>query len=164
MSCSFSPGKQNPLTKKLHLDEDDISIINNSVSDNSITMSAAASHVTNNTAVVMLAFSKDSKETFGNSLNPHIDKFTIDNETIEKYMLISELSEDKKTLYCYLTWHMAEPLDGKTVTLCVEQLICNESQVEGKTFPDEIINGKWSLDFVLKSNTNGVSLCKTNIK
>lgn len=161
VSCIFSPRiqnhstrVQNQLAKKLYLNEANLSIENKSISDIGITMSVAASHVTKNTAVVMLAFSKDSEEPFGNCLNPDLKEFTIENKTIEKYMLISELSEDKKNLYCYLTWHMKEPLDGKTVVLDVEQLVCNESQVEGKTFSDEIINGKWPLDFVLESNKN----------
>ena len=156
MSCAFSPTMQNLLANKLHLDEKETSIINKSVSDNGITMSVVSSHVAKNTAVVMLAFTKNSEKPFGNCLNPNIEKLTTGNKLIEKCMLVSELSEDKKTLYCYLTWHTYEPLDGKTVTLNVEQLVCNESQVNGKTFSDEIINGKWPLDFALEANTDNI--------
>ena len=74
MSCAFSPTMQNQLANRLHLDEENISIINKSVSDNGITMSIVSSHVAKNTAVIMLAFTKDSGETFGNSLNPDIEK------------------------------------------------------------------------------------------
>lgn len=154
MSSTFAPGIQNQLAKKLHLDEENTSIINKSISNNGITMTVVSSHVAKNTAVVMLAFSKDSKEPFGNCLNPDIEKLTIGNKIIENNMLLSELSEDKKTLYCYLTWHMEEPIDGKEVVLNVEQLICNESQVAGKTFSDEIINGKWPMDFILEANAD----------
>ncbi|MHB8129724.1 MAG: hypothetical protein ACYDEX_12075 [Mobilitalea sp.] len=153
---SFSPTMQSRLADKLHLKEEDTSSINKSVSDNAITMSVVSSHVAGNTAVVMLSFSKDSDDAFGNCLNPDIEKWTVGNKTIENSMLISELSKDKKTLYCYLTWHTDEPLAGKTVTLNVEQLICNESQVIGKVFSDQIIHGKWTLNFLLKANTNNI--------
>jgi len=161
---AFSPTMQNVLANKLHLKnvlanrlhlkEEDTSIIDKSVSDSGITMSVVSSHVAGSTAVVMLAFTKDNEETFGNSLNPDIENLSYENKKIENYMVDGKLSEDKNTLYCYFTWNANESLDGKTVTLTVNHLICNESQVEGITFSDELISGSWSLKFTLDANTD----------
>lgn len=143
----------NPLAIKLNLNDKDISIINKSVSNNGITMSVVSSYVAKNTAVVLLTFTKDNGIAFGNHLNPDIKEWEIE-EGDRRFSVYSDLSTDKKTLYAYITCHSEKELGGKTVKLGVEQLICSDSQVEGKVYPDLLLEGKWHLDFSLKENTD----------
>lgn len=158
---AFSPTSQTVFAGVLNLKVEDTSVIAKSVSNSGITMSAESSHVAGRTAVVLLTFMKENGETFGNSLNPVEMKLTCGNKEVRPYMVSADLSEDRTKLFCYFTWNSKEPLDGKIVAFEVYKLVCNESQVDGKTFSDQEIIGKWVLDFALKANSddtrNGVN-------
>lgn len=151
---AFSPALQTLFANVLHLKVEDTSVIDKSINNSRITMSAVSSHVTGSTAVVMMAFTKDNGETFGNSLNPDKMNLTCGNLEVSPYMVRSGLSEDRKKLYCYFTWNSNRSLDGKIVKFEVYKLVCNESEVHGKTFSDQEITGKWLVDFKLRANND----------
>jgi hypothetical protein len=94
-------------------------------------MSVAASYVAKNTAVVLITFTKDNGMAFGNHLNPDMKKWEIESSD-RNLFIYSELSTDKKTVYAYISCHSEKDLDGKSVKLGVEQLMCSDSQVEGR--------------------------------
>ncbi len=109
---------------------------------------------------LLLTFEKENGQAFGNGMNPNIilcDKEG--NNIFESGMasgIYTKLSEDSKTLFCYYTWSFPNNFSERIVTLKVDELICNWSEVAGKTWPDELFRGNWSVSFELigdKDNT-----------
>lgn len=152
------------LAEVLHLDIEDTHYIGLSDSDSGVTMNIVSSHICNDTAVVLLTFEKDNGQAFGNGMNPNIilcDKKG--NNIFESGIsggVYAELSEDKKTLFCYYTWNFPSNYSQRIITLKVDELCCNWSEIAGKTWPDELISGNWSVNFELiedKDNTRTVA-------
>ncbi len=162
---AVSPDFRYMLSEKLHINNEETHLIGKSVHDKGITMKIISSHVSKNTAVVLLAFSKDNKAKFGNSLNPYESKIISNNKEISLTGIYSELSDDCKTLYCYYTWVLPNSTnDSQKVTIKIRNLICNQSQVEGVQYTDETLNGNWSLQFdLLKDKDNSFTVTNPNI-
>ncbi|KUO73381.1 MAG: hypothetical protein APF77_13750 [Clostridia bacterium BRH_c25] len=144
------------LAEVLHLDVEDTHYIGLSDSDNGVTLNIVSSHICKDTAVVLLTFEKDNGKAFGNGMNPNIilcDKKG--NNIFESSIaggIYTKLSEDSKTLFCYYTWNFPSNFSERIVTLTVDELRCNWSEVAGKTWPDELISGNWSVSFELIEN------------
>lgn len=148
------------LAEVLHLDVEDTRYIGLSDSKNGVTLNVVSSHVCKNTAVVLLTFEKDNGQSFGNGMNPNITLCDKEGKNIFKSGMAggiyTMLSDDCKTLFCYYTWNFPNNFSEKLVTLKVDELRCNWSVVDDKTWPDELICGNWSVSFKLiggKDNT-----------
>jgi hypothetical protein len=144
------------LAEVLHLNVEDTHYIGLSDSDNGITMKVISSHIANNTAVILLTFEKENGQAFGNGMNPNIILYDKKGNNIFKSGtaggIYTELSEDSKTLFCYYTWNFPSNFSERIVTLKVDELRCNWSEVEGKSWPDGLIRGNWSVGFELVGN------------
>ncbi len=162
---AVSPDLRYMLSEKLRIKNEETHLIGKSVHDNGITMKIISSHVSKNTAVVLLAFSKDNGEKFGNSLNPYKNKIICDNKEISLMGIYSELSDDCKTLYCYYTWAFSNSdKHSQKATIKIHNLICNQSRVEGVQFNDEMLYGNWNLQFeLLKNKDNSLTATNPNV-
>jgi hypothetical protein len=162
---AISPDFRELLAEKLHIGSTETHYVGQSVCDQGITMTVISSHVSSNSAVVLLAFSKDNKESFGNSLNPYKDTIVCNNTVPSSVGVYTELSDDFKTLYCYYTWILPTSTNDKqNVTVTINNLICNQSEAEGVTFPDKMLYGKWNLQFeLLKDKDNTVRVDNPDI-
>ncbi|RCX09355.1 hypothetical protein DFR58_13631 [Anaerobacterium chartisolvens] len=142
------------LAKVLHLDVEDTHYIGLSDSDNGVVLTVVSSHVCKGTAVVLLTFEKDDGQPFGNGMNPSINLYDKKGDKVFKSGMsggiYTELSEDRKTLFCYYTCIFPSNFLEKAVTLKVDELSCNWSEVAGKTWPDELIRGNWCVSFELR--------------
>ncbi len=151
-----SPAFKTVLADFLHIQPDDTTYIGLSSSSSGITMTVESSHVCNGTAVVLITFQKDNGEPFGNGLNPDITLTDINGQSVFQSGMnggvYTELSDDNKTLFCYYTWSFPERFTDRTVILKVNKLICNQSQVDGATWPDDLIKGEWDVKFDLTEN------------
>lgn len=137
------------LADKLGVGIDDIHSIDKYVSNEGITMTVISSHVCEESAVVLVTFTKDKGEKFENSLNPYKQTITCNGLSIPFTGIYTELSEDSKTLYCYYTWNLTDNTEIRSIDMTIQNLICNESMIEGKTFKDDILHGNWSIKFDL---------------
>ena len=155
---AFSTNYREMLADILNINSDETHYIGKQTTDNNIRMTVVSSHLVNNTAVVLVTYEKADGETFKNGMNPGMEALRIDGKKIAESGfaggIYSELSEDRKTLYCYFTWKFNENVSGKTAKLTVTELICNQSQVEGITWEDDIIKGNWEVSFQLMENTD----------
>ncbi|MCX8132219.1 MAG: hypothetical protein N3I35_19260 [Clostridia bacterium] len=155
------------LAEVLHLNREDTHYIGLSDSDNGVTMRVVSSHVCNNTAVVLFTFKKDNGKAFGNGINPSINLCDKKGKNIfDSGMaggIYTELSEDHKTLLCFYTWSFPRGFSEKAVSLKVDELRCNWSEIAGKTWPDELIRGNWSVEFELMEDIdNTVTILNSN--
>ncbi len=153
---AFSPDFQSLLAKKLKLDNEEISSLEISYSNNDITMSAVSSRVVSNTVIIMITFTKDNGKIFENSMNPVVEKLICENKKIDNYMVDTSLSDNKKILYCYFVWNSDSIDHDKTIYLSVNRLLCNESQLNGTKYKDNTIDGKWSLSFSVDNNSDNI--------
>lgn len=140
----------------LHIQPDETTYIGLSSSSSGITMTVESSHVCKDTAVVLITFHKNNSEPFGNGLNPDITLTDVNGQSVLQSGMnggvYTELSDDKKTLFCYYTWSFPRRFTGRTIILKVSELICNQSQVDGAAWPDDLIKGKWKVKFDLTEN------------
>lgn len=153
-----SPAFRVTLADILHLKEKETTYIGLSTSSSGITMTVESAHVCQDTAVVMLTFQKNDGTIFGNGMNPSISLTDADGNDIFKSGLsggvYATLSNDSKTLICYYTWSFPDSFTDRTVVLKVSRLDCNQSQVAGTVWPDDVIQGDWRIQFELTENTD----------
>jgi len=150
---------------KLYVNYEDTIGIGKTVKNNGITMTVMSSYTSGYIGIVLLSFTKDNGEDFYNSLNTGpINAFIKDNckKDLNLYV-ISELSMDHKILYGYIAFVNSYGLSNETIVFDIENLECNQSQVEGVTFRDLIIYGKWSSDITLSENYDTLSATNTEI-
>ncbi|HYE84099.1 MAG TPA: hypothetical protein VEG39_18300 [Clostridia bacterium] len=155
------------LAEVLHLDIENTHYIGLSDSDNGITLKVVSSHTGKKTAVVLLTFEKENGQAFGNGMNPNIILCDEKGKNIfgsgMTGGIYTELSEDSKTLFCYYTWIFPRDFSGKTVTLKVDELCCNWSEVPEKSWPDKLIRGNWSVSFeMLEDKDNTITVQNPN--
>lgn len=147
---------RNRLSEFLHINTDDTHYIGTASTDNGITMSVGSTHVVNNTAMILLVFTKENGDTFKNGLNPDEMELAIEGSVQDGYMCYTELSEDEKELNCYISLPIDEAYKGGELSLKINGLICNESQVTDLSFEEEFeeahIKGVWKSEFVLRED------------
>ncbi len=161
---AFSADYRNLLAEKLNIGNEEIHYVGKSVSDNGITMTIESYHVSNHSAVVLLAFTKNNGNVFGNSLNPNIGTIICNKLVVSFTGFYSELSDDSKTLYCFYTWNLTDNISDQFTTITIRDLICNQSQADGLNYTDNKIFGEWSLQFELSSNIdNSITVNNTDV-
>jgi hypothetical protein len=153
-----SPVFREFLANILHIKVEETTYIGLSSSSSNITMTVESSHVCKDTAVVMLTFHKNNGEPFSNGLNPTITLTDVNGQNIFQSGMsggvYTKLSDDKRTLFCFYTWSFPENFTDKTVILEVSELICNQSQINGVNWPEELIKGDWKVKFDLTENND----------
>jgi|GEM_PF-1790679 hypothetical protein len=143
------------LATVLHLKSEDIHYLGYQDSNNGIRMTVVSSHVVNGTAVILYSFEKENGKRFENGMNPSMNALKINSKEISESAFscgYTELSEDSKILYCYFEWTIPENISNQSAELCVQNLICNQSQVLGSTWQDQLIEGKWKVTFSLQED------------
>lgn len=153
------------MADKLHVNYEDTIGIGKIVNNNGITMTVMSSYTSGYIGIVLLSFTKDNGEDFYNSLNPGpMNAFIKDNSKKDLNLyVISELSMDHKILYGYIAFVNSYGLSNETIVFDIENLECNQSQVEGVTFKDLVIYGKWTSDITLNENYDTLSATNTEI-
>lgn len=137
------------LAQKLNINDDNKKLTvteGNTVNNNGITMKVGSTYTNGIMGIALLAFAKDNGEIFYNSMTPDLKNVLLkrNNEKEVQYQIITELSEDSKVLFCYISFASAKGLTNDIISFDIENLSCNQSQVEGVTFKDKIIYGNWS--------------------
>lgn len=162
---SLKLDSKSQLASKLQINDESVKAIDKKVRNNGITMTLKSSYTNGKVGILLLTFTKDNGEVFYNSMNPGIQNYYVKGNTQKELnsFVITELSEGKKILYCYLAFANASGLMNETISFNIENLHCNQSQVDGVTFKDEIINGKWSSDFTLDGNDDTITLDNTKL-
>lgn len=157
------------LSQKLNINDDNEKLFEfagDMVSNNGITMKVGSTYSNGNMGIVLLAFVKDNGEIFYNSMTPDLKDVSLlkynSNKEVE-CQIITELSKDSKVLFCYVSFTSAKGLINEIVYFNFENLSCNQSQVEGLTFKDEIIYGNWSSRMWVFENDETITATNTTL-
>lgn len=150
---------------KIKSDNKNLMIIGNMVTDNEITMTVGSTYNNGVVGSVLLAFSKDNGEIFYNSMNPDLEDIFIKNDSDKELecLITTELSEDRKILFCYLSYVNTATRTFDLVSFNIQNLINNQSQINGVTFKDEIIYGNWSSTVGLMVKDEAITVANTKI-
>lgn len=151
---------------KINYENKNLSLVHGKmVSYNGITMTVGSTYNSGVVGSALLAFSKDNGEIFYNSMNPNIENISLKNDGDKELecLITTELSEDSKILFCYLSYVNTASRTYDLVSFNIQNLINNQSQMNGVTFKDEIIYGNWSSTIGLVDNDETIKVANAKI-